>query len=439
MTPLAMEITEVRSYDAVRRLCTKMIIGLAFLFTLMSPAVANSADNNFPNSHLVLDFIALSNAVYKLKNTVASCQDPEANNPTLVASTREELLGAYWDESEDGNLIKQQYMRRLRDNVEGTGNLFDTLLPDGVICLHYSHDHYLGTQVLVVRSFRQNYVSVVYAGTDDFTTALMDGEVLMDKFGPASNSTNYDASELQNVITQVPEEAHVHRGFNKAVFDSTYFAEVLDCVASAKSGGSCNGADERHNEQMIDSEPLRLYTSGHSLGAANSVLLGATLHLLYPEEQIQSINFGCPKIGNAEFSSWIDTLKPGQSNADGSLEVFRFVNKLDLVPRLPDLIFFYHAGHTLQMSVGGEIRAYYNHVGDLDVGYAAVPFGWGAEPYVLFPVAIYEHHHKRYLEYLIDYAPQSNSSEKDSMYFVYEFERVDEDLSAQTSPSVLIE
>lgn len=321
--------------------CTKKTIGLLAFFVCC--AVANSAENNFPNSDLVLDFITLSNVVYKLKNTVESCQDPEANNPTLIASTREELLGAYRDESEDGNLIKQQYMRRLSDNVQGTGNLFDTLLPEGVICLHYSHDHYLGTQVLVVRSYLQNYVAIVYAGTDDYTTALMDGEVLMEKFGPTSNSTNYD-SELQNVIAKVPEEAHVHRGFNKAVFDSTGFAEVLDCVASAKSGGSCDGADERYTKQMIDSEPLRLYTSGHSLGAADSVLLGATLHLVYPEEQIQSINFGCPKIGNAEFSSWVDTLKPGQSDTDGSLEVFRFVNKLDLVPRLPDLLFFYHAG-----------------------------------------------------------------------------------------------
>ena len=90
------------------------------------------------------------------------------------------------------------------------------------------------------------------------------------------------------------------------------------------------------------------------------------------------------------------------------------------------------------MSLGGEIRAYYNHVGDLDVGYAAVPFGWGAEPYALFPIAIYEHHHKRYLEYLIDFAPKTNSSEKES-YYVHEFERVDEDTAAQTNPSELFE
>lgn len=43
------------------------------------------------------------------------------------------------------------------------------------------------------------------------------------------------------------------------------------------------------------------------------------------------------------------------SGSNGSFSVFRFVNKIDLVPRLPDLAFS-HAGHTLQMSVGGEIK-----------------------------------------------------------------------------------
>ena len=99
-------------------------------------------------------------------------------------------------------------------------------------------------------------------------------------------------------------------------------------------------------------------------GAADSVLLGAALHLAFPNETLRSINFGCPKIGNVAWSFWVDSLQPdrgGQhdnavaTGGGGSLEVFRFVNKIDLVPRLPELEFT-HAGHTLQMSVGGAIR-----------------------------------------------------------------------------------
>ncbi|KAL9179821.1 hypothetical protein ACHAXT_007791 [Thalassiosira profunda] len=71
----------------------------------------------------------------------------------------------------------------------------------------------------------------------------------------------------------------------------------MECVASARLGGTCgNGTAVEINGE----EPYQIYTTGHSLGAADSVLLGAALHLTYPDETLMSINFGCPKIGNTE-------------------------------------------------------------------------------------------------------------------------------------------
>ena len=111
--------------------------------------------------------------------------------------------------------------------------------------------------------------------------------------------------------------------------------------------------------------PLQLLTTGHSLGAADSILLGAALHLAYPNELVRSINFGGPKIGNIAWSFWMNSLQPDKkerasvsssSSSSGSYEIFRFVNKIDLVPRLPELPPLTHAGHTLQMSVGGGIK-----------------------------------------------------------------------------------
>lgn len=391
--------------------------------------------SNFPDSETVLDMIMLSDAVYYLRNKVTSCTDPQTNNRTLVSSTRHEILSTSEDE-------QRKMLRRLSVVSKEDQNLFDVLLPEGITCLHYSHDYDLGTQVLVVRSSINNYISVVYAGTDDFTTALMDGDIVMGKFGPITNSTagEDNKNEIDRLFDQVPEGAHVHKGFNSAVFDSYHYSKVLECVKSARLGGSCDGPDDSIHSQearMAVSEPYKLYTTGHSLGAADSVLLGVALHLAFPSENIQSINFGCPKIGNVELSYWIDSLQPGQSKSEGSLSVFRFVNKLDLVPRLPDLVFFQHAGHTLQMSTGGEIRAYYNHWGDADLGYAGVPFGWDAEPYVLFPLAIYAHHHKHYVQFLQEYAPQHNSSlmQQEPLYFVKEFERVEVDEATETGPT----
>lgn len=407
---------------------------MASAVSTTASSILSSIDVSFPNSEIVLDMITLSDAVYYLKNKVSSCNDPQAENQTLVSSTREEVLSASMQHgvSADQN----------QDNNEENHNLFDTLLPEGTSCLHYSHDYDLGTQVLIVRSSIHKYVSVVYAGTDDFTTALMDGEILMGKFGPTTNITgDGNRSDLEKLFDQVPEDAHVHRGFNSAVFESHHFTEVLECVTSAKVGGDCDGADKRKGVQVStefgSSTRYQLLTSGHSLGAADSILLGAAMHLIFPSEHIQSINFGCPKIGNTELVYWIDSLESGQSDADGSLDVFRFVNKLDLVPRLPDLVFFQHAGHTLQMSIGGEIRAYYNHIGDEFLGFAGVPFGWGAEPYVLFPLALYAHHHEHYVDYLQDYAPKSNSSLKEILYFVTDFERVEDNQGPETSPTVV--
>ena len=428
------------------------LFGAVLTFLQVSPVVSISrlgsystnagGTTSFPSSDIVLDMSTLSDAAYYLRNKVTSCTDPQAKNKSLVSTTWQTFLGAsVTDEAKEAIQNKQQNMSRMKYAQE---NLFDLLLPNGSTCLHYSHDYDRGTQVLVVRSSIHRYVSVVYAGTDDFTTALMDGDILMSKFGPTTNTTSSDIDELKNnsdfsrLFEQVPEEAHVHRGFNSAVFDSNHFTEVLECVTSARLGGTCYGAAEKIERQTLltKTKPYQLYTTGHSLGAADSILLGAALHLVFPSEKIQSINFGCPKIGNLEMSYWMDSLQPGQNDNDGGLEIFRFVNKLDLVPRLPDLIFFQHAGHTLQMSAGGVIRAYYNHIGDENLGYAGVSFGWGTEPYVLFPLALYAHHHKRYVDYLQDNAPKPDSSlaQQNSSYFVAEFERIDEVTDTGGSP-----
>ena len=51
-------------------------------------------------------------------------------------------------------------------------------------------------------------------------------------------------------------------------------------------------------------------------------------------------------------ASWQPDRQEGEG---GSYEIFRFVNKIDLVPRLP-LAIFSHAGHTLQITSGNEIK-----------------------------------------------------------------------------------
>ena len=295
----------------------------------------NNSDNNntlhdqyFPNSQLVLDMATISHAVYRFKwNKFTSCHDINS-----------------------GTLHNETYPIRLPNHTE---------------CLYYTHDESLGTQVLVLRSSVYNYVSVAYAGTDDWKTALADGDILMSDFGPSSlnnSTTNITAEEKQkeddirSLFKNVSTDVRVHRGFNNNVFaNSSEFVKLLNCIDSARLGGDCENTSPDDIINSIES-PYELITTGHSLGAASSVLLGAALHLLYPTETIRTINYGCPKIGNSEWGSYINSRQPNQEKGSGSLEIFRFVNKIDLVPRLPELPLLVHVGHTLQMSVGGVIR-----------------------------------------------------------------------------------
>ena len=312
-------------------------------------------------------------------------------------------------------------------------DVFKRLLPNETSCLYYNHDYSLGRQVLIVRNTAKNYVAVAYAGTDDWRTALSDGEILTEAFGPrpADNNTNVPSiggkhgGNISSIFDSVPSKVRVHSGFNNDVFANAGFSTVLQCVSSGRHGGNCDGKKTDNNIQTT--QPYRLYTTGHSLGAASSVIMGAALHLTYPSESIQSVNFGCPKQGNLEWSAWIDTLQPnynpshperGLADHRGTFEMFRFVNKIDLVPRLPDPLYFQHAGHTLQMSTGGNVKAYYDHIGNGDLGFAGVPYGWGAAPYVFLPGAIASHMCTHYLDYLHDYLPNTTS-------YVVNFELVD--------------
>lgn len=354
---------------------------------------------SFPNTEIVLDMAKLSYAVYHLRKKVSSCNSL-IHNDTTNNDTQQEL----------------------------PSDIFNRLLPNETSCLYYNHDYSLGRQVLIVRNTVKKYIAVAYAGTDDWRTALSDGEIITESFGPrpSENNNNIHGRNKSSIFESVPGSVRVHSGFNNDVFANAGFSTVLQCVSSGIQGGECDGKEEYNIINTL--QPYRLYTAGHSLGAASSAILGAALHLMYPSETIQSVNFGSPKIGNIEWSAWIDTLQPNYNSSDagsgtatnrrGSFEIFRFVHNIDLVPRLPDPVYFHHAGHTLQMSSGGNVKAYYDHIGNGDLGFAGVPYGWGAAPYVFLPGAIAAHMCTHYLDYLNNHRPNSTS-------YVVEFEVVD--------------
>lgn len=258
-------------------------------------------------------------------------------------------------------------------------------------CHWYSHrgnSSESDTQVMMVST--SDYVAVVFAGTDDLQTSLTDAHILQKTFGNANHSL-------------VDPDVRVHAGFNGAVFQDGLYDFILRRLEQLYATDAAAKRKQR-----------RLYITGHSLGAANSVLTAVAL-TSHPSQHlpqtITSINFGCPRIGNRAYRDYLHVnpvVRP--------LSIWRVVLGWDLVARLPEL--YYHAGHTIQLYESakndswssywwpaGPNRtapvAYYRHYGDVDRQLAGVPFGWYALPYLWLPGALNAHRMSQYHEAML--------------------------------------
>jgi hypothetical protein len=250
-----------------------------------------------------------------------------------------------------------------------TGN---PILPRDLTCHLYLHELGQGTQVLVLSNPRKKYIAIVFAGTDDLRTTLADGDILLTSFPP------------------LPETS-VHAGFENAVFQKDLDQTLLQLVKDHMKPG------------------FRIFCTGHSLGAADSVLLAATMVLREPSWKVTSINFGCPKIGNQAF---VDALH----DLEDRLKIWRFVLGWDLVPRLPEYP-FHHVGHTIQMSGNESAKIYYHHVGNATLKYAGVPLGWNSESFLWVPGALSSHRMFKYLDQLLN--------DTETLKKLNHFERID--------------
>lgn len=347
------------------------------------------------------------------------------------------------------------------------------IFPD-LRCHWYYHDRENeGTQVMIVSSKAQNHLSVVFAGTDDIQTSLVDTDVRWEPLGDGTSFT----------LPQEYSDIRVHAGFDHAVFRNSVMDQILHQIEHL-----------RHDDELAK---RRVFVTGHSLGAAAAILTSVAMveyyynvdddddtknkndsvqvnkqpqegkhgfslshwwwppwhhhhhHQQSPPPEITSINFGCPRIGNSAYREYFPHER---------LNVWRVVWGWDLVPRLPD--FFQHAGHTVQLSLEDEpvksqmllrnnnredasvsttttttyeeelslswptsqtnktqvVKAYYEHYGNATLGYAGVPAGWASRPYFWVPGALESHHILRYRSVLEEWETD----------WVTKFERVDD-------------
>jgi hypothetical protein len=307
------------------------------------------------------------------------------------------------------SVLMYHFHRELNDTQvcdlinEKNYTIYEQPQDNDVICHWYFHERdQSGTQVMIASSESQNYLAVVFAGTDDLRTSLTDADILLTTFGDEN-------------FTLPDPRVRIHSGFNTAVFGQDVFREIV----------------RKFDALRILRPQTRLFTTGHSLGASDSILtaVGLTLYyekqaklydahhealpsyLRHPPPVITSLNFGCPRIGNSYWRDFVHMNPTVQR-----VNIWRVVLGWDLVPRLPKLI--YHVGHTIQLyrnaywesqadPENATAIAYYQHYGDVEEGLAGVPFGWANAPFIWVPGALLSHVARRYWEFLYAWTQSS--------------------------------
>jgi len=189
-------------------------------------------------------------------------------------------------------------------------------------CQLYERDSQ-DTRVLIVSRTTENsdinldyiedYIAVIYAGTHDFRNALTDSNIKIKKFGNKKYNIYNDTDDILAISSSedfisLHDDVRVHAGFNNAVFNNNLMDRVLQVVLSVRDEGQQEG------------RKYRIFTTGHSLGAADSVLSSVILASYF--DYITSINFGCPKLGNKGWKKYVNSIP--------NLGIFRIVNRMDL-------------------------------------------------------------------------------------------------------------
>lgn len=261
-------------------------------------------------------------------------------------------------------------------------------------CYLYENDSQ-HTQVIVVANLYHEWIGVIYAGTDDYQNVFTDMNILDTAFCTSGNHANVTCRKQY-----YNPHVTVHEGFYNSVFKAGLYSTLVDTIL---------------HKAKKDHPNFSIVTSGHSLGAAASVLTAVAFRTMstqdFINDDITSINFGCPYTGNGAWYKWV------KQEVD-RVQIFRYVNEEDVVPRLP--IGFSHVGHTLQITNKTLVKAYYYHYGDKHLRYAGVPFGWETYSILTSPIGTMQHKISSYKSHLKSIEKASSSN-----IFVDHFEEVE--------------
>lgn len=88
--------------------------------------------------------------------------------------------------------------------------------------------------------------------------------------------------------------------------------------------------------RLITPEITRVQITGHSYGAALSVLCAVDVQYNFPDREVEVVLFGCPRVGNRAFQRSYNARVP---------QTLRVENGNDIVTKVPPALFgFHHVG-----------------------------------------------------------------------------------------------
>ena len=179
----------------------------------------------------------------------------------------------------------------------------------------------------------------------------------------------------------------VHSGFQRGA--ASVWAQVQSLVS------------EHHRPEQ------KLILTGHSLGGALAVLTAARFASTRRASELDAIfTFGQPRAGDHDFARRFDH--------EFKNRTFRYVNRYDLIARLPPrLLGYHHAGQLRYLDENGRLHENLSLWQQLLM--TLDPKGKNADDYIneltgRLPGAVGDHNGSRYVELLKNLCPQANPS-----------------------------
>lgn len=180
-----------------------------------------------------------------------------------------------------------------------------------------------------------------------------DGINAFAKFGLDATFVDYDGSQAYWMVNDT-DLVIVCRGTELTSMDDLNASLDFRLISTASwpgyvHAGFAESVDDLWGEisHAISKYPNRkIWVCGHSLGGAMSALLGYKLKSLATLPSPEEIyTYGCPKIGNQEFATAVNSFK---------IPHYRFVNSSDIVPMVPPGG-YEHVGVLYYMNKDGNI------------------------------------------------------------------------------------